>query len=126
MLTVKPIEKKDEQKFLCEKCSVTYNADYFAYSAYEDGTFLGVCQFGMRDGAGHIYNIAKAPGTDDFTVQFVLGRAALNFMDLCGVEEAYFEGEESRLSLAVGFKKNEEGKLYVNLKGFFSDPCQHK
>ncbi len=126
MFTVKPIEKKEEQKALCEKCSVRYNADFFAYSAYEDGKFLGICQFGMRDGSGHIYNIAKAPGTDDFTSQFVLGRAALNFMELCGAEEAYFEGEESRLSLAVGFKRNEKGKLYVNLKEFFSAPCEHK
>jgi hypothetical protein len=47
-------------------------------------------------------------------------------MDLCGVENAYFEGEESRLSKAVGFKKQEDGRLYMCLKGFFtSDPCKH-
>jgi hypothetical protein len=126
MLTVKPIDKKEDQKILCEKCFVTYNADYFAYSAYEDGVFLGVCQFGMRDGVGHIYDIAPAPDTDDFTAQFVLGRAALNFIDLCGVKDAYFEGEESRLTLAVGFKKRDDGKLYMNLEGFFTgDPCKH-
>ena len=100
-LTVRPIEKKEDQKLFCEQCGVTYNADYFAYSAYEDGEFLGICQFGMSDGDGHVYHIAPAPGTDDFTSQFVLGRAALNFMDLCGVENAYFEGEESRLSKDV-------------------------
>ena len=80
----------------------------------------------MRDGTGHIYDIAPAPDTDDFTSQFVLGRAALNFMDLCGVEDAYFEGEESRLTKAVGFKMLEDGRLYMCLKGFFtSDPCKH-
>ena len=125
MLTVRPIEKKEDQERFCEECGVPYNADYFAYSAYEDGCFLGICQFGMRDGAGHVYHIAPAPGTDDFTSQFVLGRAALNFMDLCGVEDAYFEGDESRLTKAVGFKKQEDGRLYMCLKGFFtSDPCK--
>ena len=126
MLKVKPIEKKEDQKLLCEKCGIPYNVDYFAYSAYEDGVFLGVCQFSMRDGDGHVYHIAPAPDTDDFTSLFVLGRAALNFMDLCGVENAYFEGEESRLTKAVGFRKLENGRLYMCLKGFFtSDPCKH-
>ncbi len=126
MLAVKPIEKKEDQRTLCERCGVTYVEDYFAYSAYEDGKFLGVCQFSMFDGCGHIYDIAQAKGEDDFTSLFVLGRAALNFMDLCGVGDAYFEGEESRLTLAVGFKKNEEGRLYMDLRGFFtSDPCKH-
>ena len=126
MLKIKPIEKKEDQRAICASCSVTYNADYFAYSAYEDDKLLGICQFGMRDGKGHVYNIAPADGTDDFDALFLLGRAALNFIDLCGVHEAYYEGEESSLTLAVGFKKNAEGKFYVNLEGFFVDPCQHK
>lgn len=126
MLTVKPIDKKEDQKLICEQCGVAYNADYFAYAAYEDGAFLGICQFSMRDGNGRVYNITPAPGTDDFTAQFVLGRAALNFMDLCGAHDAYFEGKESRLTKAVGFKKTDDGKLYMNLRGFFtSDPCKN-
>ena len=125
MLTVKPIEKKEDQKTLCEQCGAVFNADHFAYAAYEDGVFLGVCQFSMRDGYGRIYDIAPAPDTDDFTSLFVLGRAALNFIDLCGVHDAYFEGEESRLTKAVGFKKQDDGTLYMNLRGFFtSDPCK--
>ena len=125
MLTVKPIEKKEDQKTLCEQCGAVFGADYFAYAAYEDGVFLGVCQFSMRDGYGRIYDIAPAPDTDDFTSLFVLGRAALNFIDLCGVHDAYFEGEESRLTKAVGFKKQDDGTLYMNLRGFFtSDPCK--
>lgn len=126
MITVKPIEKKEEQKALCELCSITYNADYFAYSAYDDEKFLGLCQFGMGDGVGHIYDISASPDTDDFEALFLLGRAALNFIDLCGVSDAFFEGEESRISTAVGFKKNDDGRLYMNLRGFFADPCKHK
>ena len=51
----------------------------------------------MGDGAGHIYNISPAPDTDDFESLFLLGRAALNFIDLCGVYDANFEGEEGSL-----------------------------
>ncbi len=121
MLKIKPIEKKEDQRALCEKCSLEYNADYFAYSAYEDGVLLGVCQFGMRDGLGHIHNIGAPEGVDDFPSLLLLGRASLNFIDLCGVHDAYFEGEESRLSLAIGFKKNEDGRLYMDLRGFFTE-----
>ncbi len=125
MLTIKPIEKKDEQKALCRDCGVTYHSDYFGYSAYDDGIFRGICQFGMRNGVGHVYCIAKAPGTEDFNTLFLLGRAALNFMDLCGVDEVYFEGEESPITLAVGFKKNKQGRLFISLNGFFDGHGSH-
>ena len=119
------MSKADEHERVCLTLGLSYDKNQFAYAAYEEGTFLGVCQFSMRDGFGRIYDIAPAPGVDDFTSLFVLGRAALNFIDLCGVHDAYFEGEESRLTRAVGFKKQEDGTLYMNLRGFFtSDPCK--
>lgn len=125
MLTIKPIEKKDDQRTLCGVCGAEYCADYFAYAAYDDEKFIGICQFGMGDGVGHIYDISHAPDTDDFESLFLLGRAALNFIDLCGVADAYFEGEEGRLSKAVGFKRTDDGKLYMDLRGFFTDHDKH-
>ena len=47
MLTVLPIQSKDTQKELCEKCGVIYNENAFAYRA-DDGDFIGICQFYLR------------------------------------------------------------------------------
>jgi hypothetical protein len=60
---------------------------------------------------------------------FVMGRAALNFIDLCGIHTAFYDGDESlpgaQLLHAVGFRKNEQGRLEMDLTGFFTTPCKH-
>jgi hypothetical protein len=52
-----------------------------------------------------------------------MGRAALNFIDLCGAHEAYFEGDKTRAAIAVGFREK-GGKLYADLSGMFDSPCK--
>ena len=59
---------------------------------------------------------------------FVMGRATLNFIDLCGVHVAYFEDEsfESEgMIKSIGFTKQEDGRWFVDLTDFFVEPCQH-
>ena len=55
--------------------------------------------------------------------------AALNFIDLCGIHTAFYDGDEAlpgaQLLHAVGFRKNEAGRLEMDLTGFFTAPCQH-
>lgn len=125
MLEIKPIEDKNVQMALCAACNVNYNKEAFAYGASVDGEFVGVCQFGMDDRFGYIYDLACVSGKDDFEALFIMGRATLNFIDLCGVHTALFCGEESRLTKAVGFK-NKDGKLVMDLEGFFENPCKHE
>ena len=65
----------------------------------------------------------------DFQTLFVLGRAAMSFIEICGGETAFFDApvnEENKLLVgAIGFKPNESGRYSVDLRGFFDHPCSH-
>jgi hypothetical protein len=127
MLKVLPIQTKEEQALATAKCNVVFKPDALAYAATVDEVFVGVGQFKLTPNGGEVYDIALIDGKDDFEAMFVMGRGALNFIDLCGVHRAYFVGEVKDESLlrAVGFKQNSEGKFEINLEGFFTDHCHH-
>ena len=125
MLKVLPVQSKLTQEEICIKCGVKYNADLLAYAAYVDDRLAGVCQFKLIDKGGIIYDLAP---TNDFYSRdalFVMGRGALNFIDLCGVHFATYKGstEDEPLILQIGFKKTEQGEFEINLEGFFTDHC---
>ena len=117
MLEIKPIQSKEEQEAACVRCGVPYQADMMAYSAKDDGKFIGVAQFTMIEGAGYINNITLIEGTDDFEALLLLGRAMLNFIDLCGIHQAYCadDAADARILTAIGFKRNENGKLHADM-----------
>ena len=125
MLKVLPVQSKLTQEEICIKCGVKYNADLLAYAAYVDDRLAGVCQFKLTDKGGIIYDLAP---TNDFYSRdalFVMGRGALNFIDLCGVHFATYKGStvDEPLILQIGFKKTEQGEFEINLEGFFTDHC---
>ncbi len=131
MLKVLPIQSKEEQKEICSKCNTVFDPDLLAYSATVDGTLAGVCQFKLSDRGGLVYDLSPVDGAFDFEALFVLGRGALNFIDLCGVHNAIFLGEikddaHERLVKAVGFKKDLNDAFTVDLNGFFTDHCHDK
>ena len=133
MLEVLPIQSKTEQETICKYCGVPYDVDLMAYKAISDGVIVGVCQFTMNETGGHIKNLSAITG-DDITSQaraealFVMGRATLNFIDLCVVHIAYFEDAsfpDNAMISAIGFKKNTEDVWCMDLTDFFKHPCQH-
>ena len=136
MLKVLPIQTKAEQEALCLRCNIKFDPDLLAYAASVDGEVVGICQFKLTDKGGFIHDIAtvtdrdeplddKARSASDFEALFVMGRGALNFIDLCGVHMAYYVGQviDERLISAIGFKRDAEGVLKMNLEGFFTDHC---
>lgn len=126
MLEIKPIQDKNEQKTLCELCGAAYRPQAFAYSAYDNGAPIGICQFRIMNDTGYVYNLCNTTGTDDLEALIIMGRAALNFIDLCGVHTAYFEGDKPRAAIAVGFREK-GGRLFADLTGMFESPCKkHK
>ena len=88
MLEIKPIADKTAQKALCELCGTAYNASALAYSAHDGGAPVGICQFRIIEDAGHLYDLCNTVGTDDMEALIIMGRATLNFIDLCGVHKA--------------------------------------
>ena len=127
MLEVLPIQSKDEQEALCARCHVPYRETALAYRALVDGELRGVCQFTMNAEGGRILDFAAVPEKYEFEPMFVMGRAALNFIDLCGVHRAFFDAEcdNETLIKAIGFKKNDNGRYEMDLTDFFKEPCKH-
>ncbi len=127
MLEVLPIQSKEEQKALCALCNVPFDADLMAYQALVDGTLKGVCQFTMKPDGGRITHMGHATSGYEFEPMFVMGRAALNFIDLCGVHKAFWEADYDNdiLVRAIGFRKNDEGRYEMDLTDFFKEPCKH-
>ena len=132
MLKVFPIQDKAEQAALCERCGVKFDADLLAYQATVDGRFVGVCQFKLHPDGGILYDLAPLKGEDpNQEAIFVMGRAALNFIDLCGTHQAYFDGDVTipgqTMLRAIGFRPDESqnGRLGMDLTDFFTSPCKH-
>ena len=84
-------------------------------------------QFMMLVDGGKIVDFAHVPEKYEFEPMFVMGRAALNFIDLCGVHRAFFDAEydNETLILAIGFTKNASDRYEMDLTDFFKEPCQH-
>ncbi len=127
MLEVLPIQTKEEQEILCSRCNVPFRVDALAYKALTDGEFCGICQFTMDHAGGKILDFSEAPGLYAFEPMFVMGRAALNFIDLCGVHRAFFDAEypDENLIKSIGFSRNAEGRWEMDLTDFFKEPCKH-
>lgn len=127
MLKILPIQSKNEQELACSRCHIPYRKDALAYAASVDDVFIGICQFRTTEGIGEIYNLTLIPDKEDFEALFLMGRATLNFIDLCDVHKAVFLSDKADETLlkAIGFHKNSEGIYEMDLTDFFLHPCQH-
>ena len=121
MLKIIPMTKPDEQEKICLTCGLKYDKTQFAYGAYEDDEIAGAAQFSVKEGVGYITDL-KCAGEPNFPLIMLLGRAVLNFLDLHGVHDAYFEqrGEiYDRSAALIGFKLKDD-RFYANLRGMFT------
>lgn len=127
MLEVLPIQSKQEQEALCARCKIPFRTEMLAYQALVSGELRGVCQFTMNADGGKIVDFAHVPDLYEFEPMFVMGRATLNFIDLCGIHRAYFDAEcdNDPLIRAIGFSKNIDGRYEIDLTNFFEEPCKH-
>jgi hypothetical protein len=87
MLEIKPIQAKDEQEEICRLCGVGFDPGCLAYGAWENGGLVGMAQFRIIGERGVIYDLSNASGVDDFEALVIMGKAALDFIRRCGIEE---------------------------------------
>ena len=127
MLEVLPIQDKKEQETIANLCGVPFRTELLAYKALIDGELRGICQFKMSAEGGSIVDFAHVPEKYEFEPMFVMGRAALNFIDLCGIHRAYFDAncDNETLVKAIGFSRNADGRFEMDLTDFFQEPCKH-
>ena len=126
MLIIKPIQTKEEQKEICEMCGVEFNVCAMAYAARENDDVIGISQFRILGKYAVIYDLANAVGVDDLEALIIMGRATLNFIDLCGVQDVIIKSENRNLPKILGFKKDGEGEYKINLEGYFDSPCSNQ
>lgn len=122
MLSILPIETKEEQARIMSLCSIPYRAACMAYAAYDDGRLVGGAQFYLKNRCCFLTDLCNADGVSDEEALFIMGRGLLNFADRCGLHDAYLVAPEKideRLRTKIGFFPDDEGKYYMNLRGFF-------
>ena len=121
MLKIIPMTKTEEHERVCLRCGLEYDKTQFAYGAYEEEEIVGGAQFTVRDGIGYITDL-KCAGEVSYPLVMLLGRAVLNFLDLHGVCDAYFEKRGDvydKCAAIIGFKLKED-LFYANLRGMFT------
>ena len=123
MFKITPIQDAELQKECARICGTTYKPGAFAYTMNDadTGEFMGFSQFEITDNGGVLLDIKKAPGYDDYEAMFILGRATMNFVDMCGAHtlSASESAGDSQLLRAIGLKSVEDGSYFCDMTGFF-------
>ena len=124
---ISAIQDKEIQKRYAAECGAEFFPDSFGYSMIEesDGSLMGIAQFDLTGESGYIYTLRPRIGYEDFEAMFILGRATMNFIDLCGNHTCYAapDAGDARLIRAIGFKPNEKGELFADMTDMFSGNC---
>ena len=128
MFTSIPIQSKDEQKALCERLGAEYHARDMAYRVCIDGVEAGIVTFFIDGKKGCLRQIVFYPDMQDFEVMFICGRAAMEFIDRVGAHDGCFlspDPANERLTKALGYKKQSDGRWYLDTTDFFEEHCKN-
>ena len=87
----------------------------------DTGDLMGFAQFEINENGGCLLDLCPADGYDDYEAMFILGRATMNFIDLCGAHtlRANVDAGESTLLRAIGLRPTECGDYFCDMTGFF-------
>lgn len=126
MFKISPIQDEKLQKEYLEACGSTLREGYFAYAMKDEetGELMGVSQFEINGEEGYIADLREAPGRGDFEAMFILGRATMNFIDLCGAHKcrAAKDASDESLIKSIGFKLTGD-EYFSDMTDMFSGHC---
>ena len=127
MFKISPIQTKELQKEYAEACGAEFAPELFAYSMIDQdtGDLMGMSQFDISGEIGYIKSLRPRIGYVDFEAMFILGRATMNFIDLCGNHAclASPDAAEERLIKAIGFRLNDSGEYFADMTNMFNGHC---
>ncbi len=131
MFKIAPINDKNIQRQYAIDCGTKYIPDFFAYAMTdsESGVLMGFSQFEINANGGLISDLRERLGTSDDEAMFILGRATMNFIDLCGSHSCYAQKNAGnpKLLRAIGFKETDGDLLFCDMNGMFDGKCDgHK
>ena len=120
MLEIRPVHTSYEREEYTKVFGINPKDDCFVIVAINDGRFVGTA-YGKVDGENaEIYLMSLVEGYNDDVDRFLLGKAALNYIDLHGGINVVYSGDDSRLANGLGFKVTDESKT-LNLTGYFGE-----
>ena len=126
MFKISPIQDEKLQKEYLEACGSTLREGYFAYAMKDEetGELMGVSQFEINGEEGYISDLREVPGRGDFEAMFILGRATMNFIDLCGAHKcrAAKGAADESLIKSIGFKLTGD-EYFSDMADMFSGHC---
>lgn len=127
MFRISPINDINLQVEYALQCETKAKDGYFAYAMIdvETGELMGFSQFEIDSDCGYITDIRPRTGLSDFEAMFILGRATMNFIDMCGAHicKADKNAADERLLKSIGFKATEDGDWYADMTGMFDGHC---
>lgn len=123
MFKISPIQSATEQIECANKCNCEYKEGSFAYKMCDNdsGELMGFAQFEITENGGYLHDLRPAVGYDDYEAMFILGRATMNFIDLCGSHTlcASQNSGDNTLLRAIGLKPTDNGEYFCDMTGFF-------
>lgn len=123
MFKITPIQSVDEQIAVAKRCGTEYREGAFAYAMIDadSGELMGFSQFEITDNGGHLIDLRPIGKEDDYEAMFILGRATMNFIDLCGTHVLYADvsSGDNTLLRAIGLRPTDDGSLFCDMTGFF-------
>lgn len=130
MFKIQPIQSPEEQEKIARDCGAEYRDGYFAYAMRDAKTdeLMGFSQFEISKDEGYISDIKPCGEGKDFEAMFILGRATMNFIDLCGAHKAKapHSAADVTLMLSLGFKET-DGIYTADMTNMFNGKChEHK
>ena len=127
MFKISPIQDKKLQEEYASSCGTQFYPELFAYSMInqETGELMGISQFDVSGEFGYIKSLKARIGYSDFEAMFILGRATMNFIDLCGSHKckASCDSADERLLKAIGFRITECGEYLADMTHMFDGHC---
>ena len=127
MFKIIPINDKNVQKECAIACDAEYIEDFFAYSMTDADTeeLMGFSQFEINENGGLIATLKPRIDYTDDEAMFILGRATMNFIDLCGKHVCYAKTDAGDKTLlhAIGFKTEKDNLLFCDMTGMFDGKC---
>ena len=130
MFKISPIQDETTKSEYAKACNTVSIPGYFAYSMInqETGELMGMSQFDINGEEAYISDLKEVPDKNDFEAMFILGRATMNFIDMCGTHKCRASDGSAprRLLIAIGFKQQDNGEYTCDMTGMFDGHCDGK
>ncbi len=126
MIAIRPVYTSYEREEYMKPFGIVPKEGFHVIAAHNDGRFVGGAYVSYDGSDGTVHLMSLIDGYDDYIDRFLIGKAALNFLDLNGVKNVTYIGKDEKLAKALGFKIENE-TMTLCLEGYFSgnhDGCQ--